>query len=753
MGKTKKKNIANKNYLTSTIFHDYVVSLFEPVCKAYNLKAPTYNLDYDPLSTKSAYTDNHLIYLNSGCKLADSQATTKQKMEIIVGLATHETAHRIFTSFKALKQFMASTINQKFYPTRPFILNEHVDNLNKLENEYLADKEKARKLAKIGQAIANCVEDGRIEYLFLSLSKDFPYQKSCLKKLRDVHFNEMKDYTELKELNTLAQDDIKYRDNLSCLMEMILSYSKFGKIKGFDKHSNGLLADAFRPLQRYINSGLKTENGVDLFRCTNAILVGIFPYIKDYLDMENDSKFEELLEVMSSKIKGSTMSGKGSGIGISSDVIKSLKRCSRIPSYSEGEEGLDPRDISSVPTDDELSSFDSSDNADDEDISDKDLNDENSDHGVTSLDDTNEMETDENEDTTDGKDDSDYITDNEDDTIMNPERHELSETDNVWRTIANSLASEIKADKSILENRLADVIDSIEESEIEKVDAEARQKALDETIAKCDFDEIHEGVSCNIVNYDVTNHSKRIYKEISKEVLLLAKQAARKIQPLLDVDNRAKLKKNQYIGKKFNATSVCRNDFRYFSSKKEKASPKVAVGMRIDLSGSMMGKRVEVARATSILLHEMCMQLNIPVGIYGDDANYAVNLHIFSDFETSNMNDKYRLANMRAGYENRDGYAITFVKHRMNLVDAKTKILFIISDGQPCDFGYEGTAAELDIQHVISKCERDGIKVVAIGIGSDRENLKRIYGQNNYIDITDLDSLPQKLATILKRKI
>ena len=76
----------------------------------------------------------------------------------------------------------------------------------------------------------------------------------------------------------------------------------------------------------------------------------------------------------------------------------------------------------------------------------------------------------------------------------------------------------------------------------------------------------------------------------------------------------------------------------------------------------------------------------------------------------------------------------------------------LVSDGQPADDGYGGTAAEEDLRGIKHEYQRKGLLFVAAAIGADKENIERIYG-DAFLDITDLTKLPVRLAGIIKRYI
>ena len=101
---------------------------------------------------------------------------------------------------------------------------------------------------------------------------------------------------------------------------------------------------------------------------------------------------------------------------------------------------------------------------------------------------------------------------------------------------------------------------------------------------------------------------------------------------------------------------------------------------------------------------------------------------------------------------NRDGAALRDVPQRLAKRTEDVKLLMLVSDGQPADTGYFGTAAEEDLRGVKQEYQRKGILFVAAAIGSDKENIERIYG-DSFLDISDLSKLPVKLAGIIKRFI
>lgn len=147
-----------------------------------------------------------------------------------------------------------------------------------------------------------------------------------------------------------------------------------------------------------------------------------------------------------------------------------------------------------------------------------------------------------------------------------------------------------------------------------------------------------------------------------------------------------------------------------------------------------------------------CKSLNIPVTIYGHDTSCGnVNLYSFTEFDSIDGNDKFRLMNIQDGGSNRDGCAVRFVAEKLCKRSEDCKLFIVVSDEQPADGGYYGTAAELDLQGIRKEYANKGITFLASAIGDDKPAIKRCYGEDSFLDITDLKAFPVTIAKIIGR--
>ena len=130
----------------------------------------------------------------------------------------------------------------------------------------------------------------------------------------------------------------------------------------------------------------------------------------------------------------------------------------------------------------------------------------------------------------------------------------------------------------------------------------------------------------------------------------------------------------------------------------------------------------------------------------------GVDLYSYAEFDAIDRDDRYRMMDISARGSNRDGAALRYVAERLTRRPEDVKLLMLVSDGQPADTGYFGTAAEEDLRGVKQEYQRKGVLFVAAAIGNDKENIERIYG-DSFLDISELNKLPVKLAGIIKRFI
>ena len=79
----------------------------------------------------------------------------------------------------------------------------------------------------------------------------------------------------------------------------------------------------------------------------------------------------------------------------------------------------------------------------------------------------------------------------------------------------------------------------------------------------------------------------------------------------------------------------------------------------------------------------------------------AIARYAYTDFDSMDKMDRYRLMDLSARYGNRDGAALRYVAERLLKQPEEKKLLLLVSDGQPAGTGgYLGSAAEADLRGI-----------------------------------------------------
>ena len=247
-------------------------------------------------------------------------------------------------------------------------------------------------------------------------------------------------------------------------------------------------------------------------------------------------------------------------------------------------------------------------------------------------------------------------------------------------------------------------------------------------------------------------------RELHMQVMPIVESLSRQILELLDNEQTETYQKGKYEGQRFNASKVAYGDLRNFDKKNPPhEQPSLAVAVRIDESGSMIrDDRIEAAKKAAIAIAEFSKKVDIPLLIYGDTADRSsrekTSLFSYKEFEDGFQWLNEKLVTMKPRQNNRDGAALRLAAEKLNRQSATTNLLLNISDGQPKALpDYTGKKAKEDIQSVLKEYERQGILFVSAAIGQDKEEIKSIYGESRFVDITDLNEFPKQMIQLIAR--
>lgn len=303
-------------------------------------------------------------------------------------------------------------------------------------------------------------------------------------------------------------------------------------------------------------------------------------------------------------------------------------------------------------------------------------------------------------------------------------------------------------------------IERVLEEMAEGIVHEAMEEELSEELQReantISYGNAHRGINVTVnrmsqVDPDLVDD----YNAVAPELLRLSKRLQKSVSAALRDKRQGGKQTGLLAGKRLNQHALYRDDGRLFYNTRLPMDPiNLAVGLLIDESGSMGGSdRITKARATAIVVQDFCEKLGIPIEIMGHTASCChVELFSYASFDSVDRKDRYRLMDMSARSCNRDGAALRFAAEKLYRYPADAKMLILISDGQPNDHGYSGTAAEADLRGIKQEYDRKGVKIFAAAIGDDRDKIERIYG-TGYLDITDLNKLPITLTNLIARNL
>jgi hypothetical protein len=169
---------------------------------------------------------------------------------------------------------------------------------------------------------------------------------------------------------------------------------------------------------------------------------------------------------------------------------------------------------------------------------------------------------------------------------------------------------------------------------------------------------------------------------------------------------------------------------------------------------------IDLEKESTVLLMTALETIGDQYGIYGFSGYGRDNVEFFviKDFDESlDLPIKKRLDKITPIRSTRMGPAIRHATYKLNLTDAKVKILFLLSDGRPQDHGYgrdrtEKEYAIHDTKQALNEAKREGITPFALTVDrAGHDYLKTMCEDMGYEVVADIESLPSRLPTLYRR--
>lgn len=304
------------------------------------------------------------------------------------------------------------------------------------------------------------------------------------------------------------------------------------------------------------------------------------------------------------------------------------------------------------------------------------------------------------------------------------------------------------------EDKIGSAMSLEEMAEIDKTKRKERNREIRESLKET----IHAKEGTILHRPTINEEAIKNGQELTQQVLPEVESLSRVINDLLNKEVSNDFSSGKYYGARFNPSHVAYGDLRNFDKKNPPSeNPSLALAVRVDESGSMLrDDRMQNAKLAAVALSLFAEKTNIPLMLYGDSADLSqrekTSIYSYKEFDDSYDFMAAKLSTMKPRQNNRDGVPLRLLAEKLSQQAADTKVLLSISDGQPKALpDYTGEKARQDIQDVLADYERRGILFIACAIGEDKEQLRALYGENNFVDISDISTLPQQLLQLIAR--
>ena len=731
----KRSKITDRQFFTSRILAGHFEDVAAAQTKRYRYNRRVHvNIYWDPKDHNGACTNNTSIRINAGHPSVTKIRGRMNRYEMICGLFAHELGHVLYTDFLAKQTYMNYLSAYKFFPAPP-VLKEAQDARNEKDFwEYVkADPRNMAFAQQIAFFIANVLEDGYIESRILA---QFPGMLGYnLSIMRDHQFKDMSTVTQLIEKEDDGSGHI-----FQSILQIILSYALFGEIKYGETPLSDIRIQTVFKLIPQIDDAVTTTSAKERWQIVSLILIRLWHHIEDYIEICKEHQDEaasagrgssagEILAGLLQALSGTSSQGEGSGTpvpGADKDAPPAVNSEKRENTKAECKS-----DENESGEDSENAESESNTNQSDEAESDSNFSPDSIDGGTSGKQATTSEE-------------GGRIPYHQTDSVSEPVGGETQYDDDYKREQIDRAAADIER-----------MLEQMAEKAACKQLENERIQELNEAAQSISYGNIHNGVNIAVHRIaEVDEELQDQYHQICGPLLTISKQLQRNLIQKLKDQQRGGKQTGLVMGRRLDAHALCRNDGKvFYKNNLPNEIPRISVGLLLDESGSMScGDRSTYARAAAIILYDFCQALNIPIMVYGHSTSWSrgVDLYSYAEFDAIDKNDKYRMMDISARGSNRDGAALRFVAEQLSKREEEVRILILVSDGQPADAGYSGTAAEEDLRGIKQEYKRKGLLFVAAAIGDDKQNIERIYG-DSFLDITDLNQLPMKLTAVIKR--
>lgn len=703
------------------------------------------HLFYDRNDPEVACTNGNDERINAGNNITVSFPTRELKTLSIIGLNGHEIGHVKFSDFSDLSAYAQALNDCRFYPDMPVPESKEEDEFLSEWEDYAKNNKEATAavVSQVALFLNNAIEDVWME------------AHMCAKYPGDIRkgieLNSFRLMEQTESIEKMIRDNAK---DFDVMFSLVLQYARHGDVNNWERTENRY-TEFLSDVEDLIDEAVVDDDHKRRKMAVNQILLHMWPELKKEIDQIRPEKHDKPKngdpsqnndngngQKGSNGSGGDNSSGNGndSAGGISAPLTKEeqekvrqfVQKLAKLdPNASKMPQGINGRpgkDGSNVSAGAGKTGKESSD-----------LGNDAGDNASDTMENRKEFRKNLNAALKGSvkEEGGRFTTEGREAEFLN----NLETENDIWQPEVNGI-----------NDRIEEVLNEMAEEQMKSEQEYARKRELETALRECDLTELHRVPRKIFRVGDVPQAYINAYNAIYPQV----KKTSRKLQDkMLEVLQKQEggRESSLFIGKKMDKR-LYRQDGRIFCKDiLPEDGLDLAVGLVIDMSGSMsQAGRIDTAKIAALTLYDFCHALDIPVAVYGHRVRSNVELYNFADFKSVDGNDKYRLMGICAGGCNRDGLAYRFVGKQLAERTESTKLLIMISDGQPNDSGYGGAIARDDLMSAKLMLKKQGVTTFAAAIGDDREVIEKIYG-DGFLNISDLKKLPANIVRLVERYI
>ena len=737
------KELKDEDIFTSTAYNDYLTSLAQGMSSRYGVKRISVKV-FNGGVPFVACTDNNIIMLNLRNDFIEKAESRLEKHMIYVGIIMHECGHLLFTDFALSEKATAMYRKGIIFPSIE-------EKLVKKLSDAIKDETVYRRTTNIFHRFDNMIEDGHIEKRIL---KAIPGMKNTLESVRKAHKEEFAEH--------IATADTKL-SKYAILSNLVLGYAKYGEIYA-DETVDAEVMDSLNEMIPFMDEAVDCNSAFDRKKAINtAYITFLLMLLKTILEDEEEKNSSE---------NSSENSDDSNDSGDSSDE-------SREDSDNSSSEASDNKTNSEKSTKSQEEEKEDSYKENDEsglsdDKSSESLKDSKEGKGSNPDEESASKECeDEKSDEEKIKDALDKISKALDETLNKIKNEEDGKEHKNSKPMAgNEAEAEEKEKECDLESSLDDVMTKIASEIISDKNGhiEKEMKKIAEKTDKARREYPHNDARGSIVKVLDKKIGMPDYLKYHQEDDRIARRVIKSTDKVIRERIKGSKETGVYIGTHLEASQAYRQDRKIMSNKiLPTKTPDMEVVVCVDCSGSMgCGYRMYYANKTAYITYRFCTELGIPCTVYGQTTDRNCHEHPMMICAADNENmidgntDGSRIYGLYPQANNRDGFAIEFCAQKLMLSKAKSKLLLIISDGEPAAQNYYGSAwVYEDVRFAVEKAKKNKISVITAGIDDCANEIADVYLDKNrkekylakFLDCSDMDRLPKAFAQIIKKEL